>query len=118
MDIKERIEQVISEKGLSKKEVAERMGKHNQAINSLLTDAKWSTVELVAEAIGITTHELLFGTKSESNPAIPVSSERPSPADKLPFGAEKPAQEQPPLQPVAAFLCPHCGETIIVGLKK
>ena len=40
------------------------------------------------------------------------------PADELPFGAGKPAQEQPPLQPVAAFLCPHCGETIIVGLKK
>lgn len=116
MDIKVRIEQVINEKGLTKKVVAERMGKFNQAFNSLLTNPKWETIESVAEAIGITTQELLFGTKSESNPAIPVSSERPSPADELPFGQEQPEQQK--LQPVAAFLCPHCGETIIVGLKK
>ena len=45
----------------------------------------------------------------------------PSPADDLPFvedGGSLPAQEQPQLQSVAAFLCPHCGEMIMVGLKK
>lgn len=119
MDIKVRIEQVINEKGLTKKVVAERMGKFNQAFNSLLTNPKWETIESVASAIGITTQEMLFGIK----PDVAAPQEQPapqsaSPADELPFGAEKPAQEQPPLQPVAAFLCPHCGETIIVGLKK
>ncbi len=58
---------------------------------------------------------------AEPAPAAPQEQPAPqsaSPADELPFGAEKPAQEQPPLQPVAAFLCPHCGETILVGLQK
>lgn len=61
MDIKERIEQVIAQKGLQKQEVAIRMGKVKQAFNSLITDPKWSVIENVAEAIGISTQELLFG---------------------------------------------------------
>ena len=60
MDIKERIEQVIEQRGLTKKEVAERMGKVKQAFNSLVTDPKWSVIEEVAKAIGISTDELLF----------------------------------------------------------
>ena len=58
--MKERIEQVIERRGLQKKKVADLMGKKKQAMNSLLTDAKWSTIEQVAEALGITTQELLF----------------------------------------------------------
>ena len=61
MDIKARIEEVIAQRGLTKREVSERMGKFNQAFNSLITNPKWDTIELVAEAIGITTAELLFG---------------------------------------------------------
>lgn len=61
MDIKKRIEEVVMQYGLSKKEVAERMGKMKQAFNSLTTDPKWSTIEQVASAIGISTEELLFG---------------------------------------------------------
>ena len=61
MDVKKRIEEVITEKGLSKKGVAERMGKVKQAFNSLMTDPKWSTIEQVADAIGISVEELLFG---------------------------------------------------------
>lgn len=48
-----------------------------------------------------------------------VEEAAPSPDDDLPFGEDgAPKQEQPQLQSVAAFLCPHCGETIVVGLKK
>lgn len=62
--------------------------------------------------------------KDQQRPAEPAPAapqEQPehqpaSPADELPFGQEQPEQQK--LQPVAAFLCPHCGETIIVGLKK
>lgn len=61
MDIKERIEQVLATKGLQKKEMADRMGKAKQQINSLITDPKWSVIEQVAEAMGISTQELLFG---------------------------------------------------------
>ncbi len=122
MDIKQRIEQVINEKGLTKKVVAERMGKFNQAFNSLLTNPKWETIESVASAIGITTQEMLFGIKPEAEPSIQDPIPLQSPAEELPFansnGEEMPAQEQPKVQPVAAFLCPHCGETILVGLVK
>ena len=45
------------------------------------------------------------------------AAQQETPADDLPFKDEAPKHEQP-LQPVAAFLCPHCGETIMVGLKK
>lgn len=37
MDIKARIEEVIAQRGLTKREVSERMGKFNQAFNSLIT---------------------------------------------------------------------------------
>ena len=40
MDIKARIEDVITQKGLTKKEVSERMGKFNQAFNSLMVCSK------------------------------------------------------------------------------
>ena len=117
MDIKARIEQVINEKGLTKKVVAERMGKFNQAFNSLLTNPKWETIVLVATAIGISTQEMLFGIKPEEPNPAEAQQPAQSPVDELPFKDEAPKQEQP-LQPVAAFLCPHCGETIMVGLKK
>ena len=132
MDIKARIEQVINEKGLTKKLVAEHMGKFNQAFNSLLTNPKWNTIESVASAIGISTQEMLYGIKPEAVPVAQLvsaqeTSEQQLQADKSPFGDDnddgqhaqkKQAPEQSRLQSVAAFLCPHCGETIVVGLKK
>ena len=60
MDIKVRIEDVIAQKGMQKKDIAEKMGKHKQAFNSLVTDPKWSIIEAVADAIGISAKELLF----------------------------------------------------------
>ena len=60
MDIKERIEQVLNQRGMQKTTLAQRMGKQKQALNSLMTDAKWSTIEQIADAIGISTQELLF----------------------------------------------------------
>ena len=60
MDIRERIEQVISQKGMKKKDVAESIGKVKQAFNQLITDPRWSVIEDIAKAIGISTEELLF----------------------------------------------------------
>lgn len=127
MDIKARIEEVINEKGLTKKVVAERMGKFNQAFNSLLTNPKWETIELVATAIGISTQEMLFGIKPEQ--PVPQSAQPEAPkneasapqtataqADALPF------REEPVLTPDLtadiAFICPHCHEAIKMGFVK
>ena len=60
MDIKERIETVIARKGTNKANLADKMGKIKQNMNSLLTDPKWSTIEAVAEALEISPEELLF----------------------------------------------------------
>jgi hypothetical protein len=116
MDIKARIEEVINEKGLTKKVVAERMGKFNQAFNSLLTNPKWETIELVATAIGISTQEMLFGIKPQEPAPQPEAEPAPkteaSQADNLPFTNNEPEQEAEKREAVAAIICPHCGEAI------
>jgi len=112
MDIKARIEQVINEKGLTKKLVAERMGKFNQAFNSLLTNPKWETIELVATAIGISTQEMLFGIKPEEpKPAEAQRQPAQSPVDELPFKDEPSASVQ------GALICPHCNKPFTVEIK-
>ena len=45
---------------MQKAVLAKMMGKQKQAMNSLITDAKWSTIEQIADAMGISTQELLF----------------------------------------------------------
>jgi lambda repressor-like predicted transcriptional regulator len=120
MDIKARIEEVINEKGLTKKVVAERMGKFNQAFNSLLTNPKWETIELVATAIGISTQEMLFGIKPQEPAPQPEApnTEASAPqtataqADALPFTNNEPEQQAEKRETVAAIICPHCGEAI------
>ena len=109
MDIKARIEEVIAQRGLTKREVSERMGKFNQAFNSLITNPKWDTIELVAEAIGITTEELLFDhSRIGSNSTISLTNEE----DML---------THPDLchsQTIGLLLCPHCGKGIRLNIEK
>ena len=126
MDIRARIEQVIDEKGLTKRLVAERMGKFSQAFNSLLTNPKWETIELVASAIGISTCEMLYGIKPEAEPAAqPAALPAPSPADELPFGDSKaPAAQTEPEKAKEvrivrfAYDCPHCGKSVRISIEK
>ena len=89
MDIKQRIEQVIASRGLTKGAVAEKMGKQKQNINSLLTDPRWSIIEAVADAIGITPQELMFGSTHQ--------------------------QSQPAQSAQGVFVCPHCGAGVSFG---
>lgn len=115
MDIKVRIEDVISQKGLTKKEVAERMGKFNQAFNSLITNPKWDTIELVAQAIGITTEELLFGEiKKLGEPskkhAMKVNSFVNSERHNI--------VQQDNNQSFGVIICPFCGKGIKLCLEK
>lgn len=129
MDIRARIEQVIDEKGLTKRLVAERMGKFSQAFNSLLTNPKWETIELVASAIGISTCEMLYGIKPEAEPAAqpaqPAAQPASSPADELPFGDNKDtaAQTEPEKAEEVrivrfAYDCPHCGKSIRISIEE
>lgn len=45
------------------------------------------------------------------------AAQQETPADDLPFKDEAPKHEQP-LQPVAAFLCPHCNKAVTIGIMK
>ena len=132
MDIKARIEQVINEKGLTKKVVAERMGKFNQAFNSLLTNPKWETIELVAKALEISTCEMLFGIKQDEKSSEDMHADiQPAPqpaaesasagqqqavsgeggASDLPFGCGEPSAigQQ-------AIVCPHCHQALVFNI--
>lgn len=131
MDIKARIEQVINEKGLTKKVVAERMGKFNQAFNSLLTNPKWETIELVAKALEISTCEMLFGIKQDEKSSEDMHADiQPAPqpaaesasaeqqavsgeggASVLPFGCGEPSAigQQ-------AIVCPHCHQALVMNI--
>ena len=112
MDIKTRIEEVISQKGLTKKEVSERMGKFNQAFNSLITNPKWDTIELVAQAIGITTEQLLFGSSSQDSAIKNAIGE-----DTLEDGSANNNHGEIS-QTIGMLLCPHCGKGIKFIIKK
>lgn len=101
MDIKTRIEEVISHKGLTKREVAERMGKFNQAFNSLITNPKWDTIEHVAQALDITPEDLLFGKIEVS---IDANNHLP----------EEPEQSQT----IGMLICPNCGKGIRLNIEK
>ena len=109
MDIKARIEEVIAQRGLTKREVSERMGKFNQAFNSLITNPKWDTIELVAEAIGITIEELLFDqSRIGSNSTISLTNEE----DMLIH------PDQCHSQTIGLLLCPYCGKGIRLNIEK
>lgn len=109
MDIKVRIEDVITQKGLTKKEVAERMGKFNQAFNSLITNPKWDTIELVAQAIGISTETLLFGQIAETS-----SSTDKGEMDNKNKTFERSEQSQT----IGMLVCPNCGKAIRLNIEK
>lgn len=109
MDIKARIEEVIGQRGLTKREVSERMGKFNQAFNSLITNPKWDTIEHVAKAIGITTAELLFGNKE-----VPMITDSKTDTGKA-------LSHSDDLHNTSSFgliICPFCGRGIKLSLEK
>lgn len=53
MDIRQRIETLAARRGIQKKDLAERMGKRKENLNTLITNPKWDTIELVVQALGI-----------------------------------------------------------------
>ncbi len=110
MDVTARIEEVIVTKGLTKSMVAKRMGKFNQAFNRLITNPKWETIELVAQAIGISTEELLFGKKTNPLEKIIKTSDR--------GGNSYTSEDAEKSQTVGMLVCPHCGKGIKFKVRK
>lgn len=109
MDIKARIEEVIAQRGLTKREVSERMGKFNQAFNSLITNPKWDTIELVAQAIGISTEELLFGKE-----IVNTSNYSENATKSIIQNIDK----QNNNHSLGVIICPYCGRGIQLCLTK
>ena len=76
MDITNRILAVMEAKGLTKKEIADKMGKFDTGFNKLITNPKWQTIEAVAEAIGISVQDMLFDKPEPApEPAKPLNDQ-------------------------------------------
>ena len=108
MNVTARIEEVIASKGLTKSKVAEKMGKFNQAFNRLITTPKWETIELVAQAIGITTEELLFGNLEELSSTIESD-------EKVSHNHSYERTDQSPT--IGMLVCPNCGKGIRLNIE-
>ena len=59
MDIKTIIENKINAAGLTKKEVAERMGIIPNNINAMIASPSWPTLEKLSNALGVPVSELV-----------------------------------------------------------
>lgn len=85
------IDFLLKTKGVTKVELANRMGIQKQNVNTMLKNPTYTTLEKIAEALGVQMWEL-FATKEEV-----VGS-----ADS---GA-------------SSFVCPHCGKAINIRIEK
>lgn len=64
MDIRQLIESRIKAAGITKKELAERMGAHPGSLNSMLEAPSWPTLERVARALDIEVPDLFAPVSS------------------------------------------------------
>ena len=131
MNITERIEQVLDQRGINKSELARRMNKHNQQVNRLIDNPKWETIEAVASAIGIAPWELF--TQEIEAAGYRLAPEQQTSAQG---GQEKEAQHNgdgsdvlsqanahaaPSPAPSAsiqqAIICPHCKKAMTITVQ-
>ena len=71
MDISEKILAVMQQRGINKKELAEKLGIPPQGINStVLNNPKFNVLERVAEALDVSLADLMQGSKAE--PVVPT----------------------------------------------
>lgn len=64
MDIRTIIEKKIEQAGLTKKEVADRMGIIPSNINAMIASPSWPTLEKLSQALGISIAELVADAES------------------------------------------------------
>lgn len=134
MNITERIEQVLDQRGINKSELARRMNKHNQQVNRLIDNPKWETIEAVASAIGIAPWEL-FTQEIEAAGYRLATEQQPSAQPSQHPAALQPEQHngdgsdvlsqanahaEPSPAPSAslqqAIICPHCHQALVMNI--
>lgn len=68
MEIRDIIEKKIREAGITKSEVASRMGIASQNLNSMMSTPTWQTLKRIASALGLSVSELVRDeTEEQSN---------------------------------------------------
>lgn len=122
MNITERIEQVLDQRGINKSELARRMNKHNQQVNRLIDNPKWETIEAVANAIGIAPWEL-FTQEIEAAGYHLAPEQQPSAqhnGDGSDVLSQANAHAEPSPAPSAsiqqAIICPHCKKALVMNV--
>jgi transcriptional regulator with XRE-family HTH domain len=95
MDIRQRIESLAARRGIQKKDLAERMGKRKENLNTLITNPKWDTIELVAQALGIEPWELFREEIEAAGLEIVKKGADPAPSPAPTGVGSLDAEEQP-----------------------
>jgi transcriptional regulator with XRE-family HTH domain len=95
MDIRQRIEALAARRGIQKKDLAERMGKRKENLNTLITNPKWDTIELVAQALGIEPWELFREEIEAAGLEIVKKGADPAPSPAPTGVGSLGAEEQP-----------------------
>jgi transcriptional regulator with XRE-family HTH domain len=118
MDIRQRIESLAARRGIQKKDLAERMGKRKENLNTLITNPKWDTIELVAQALGIEPWELFREEIEAAGLEIVKSEELRVESEGSIVKSEEPADAplvSTPLQ--QALVCPHCHKAMTIEVR-
>ena len=95
MDIRQRIESLAARRGIQKKDLAERMGKRKENLNALITNPKWDTIELVAQALGIEPWELFREEIEAAGFEVVKKGADPAPSPAPTGVGSQGAEEQP-----------------------
>ena len=95
MDIRQRIESLAARRGIQKKDLAERMGKRKENLNTLITNPKWDTIELVVQALGIEPWELFREEIEAAGLEIVKKGADPTPSPAPTGVGSQGAEEQP-----------------------
>ena len=95
MDIRQRIEALAARRGIQKKDLAERMGKRKENLNTLITNPKWDTIELVVQALGIEPWELFREEIEAAGLEIVKKGTDPTPSPAPTGVGSLGAEEQP-----------------------
>ena len=97
MDFRSNIKALCKLHGITQKELAEKIGITNSALNISLSknNPRYSTLESIAEALGVSVSQLL----------------------RTPEEWEQQNEQQPAEENAKVLRCPHCGEEIELYIK-
>lgn len=96
MDFRSNIKSLCKLQGITQKELADKIGITNSALNISLSknNPRFSTLESIAEALGVSVAQLLTSPDEQAQP-----------------------DQQPAEDNAKVLRCPHCGEEIELYIK-